>query len=146
MNPALKAVTAKAITVVAGGVTLGMVLAWHANPVPKPRPAANWERLFQHQDIAMDPPQLWIEAPPTDVVADWQDSYRPDLDYDTVVTGWAGPPLPEWSEEADPVYGDPFPPATASVAETVPPRIEQAADAAEEAAADAQAAALPLPR
>ena len=88
--------------IVGGGVMLGSLLALHANPVPRPRPPAAWERMFQPRDIPLDSARLWFEAPPTDLHPGWQDSYRLDLDYDTVVIGWTPPPLPRW----DDAYGD----------------------------------------
>lgn len=141
MNPALKSMSIKAMSLATGGVMLGTLLAWHANPVPKPRPPAAWEQLFQREDITPDKPHLWIEAPPTDVVADWQDSWRPDLDYDTVVTGWAPPPLPVWSDDTGPAYGEPSAPPPAPAIEAFTPPIERAGDAAQDAAAEALAIA-----
>lgn len=119
--------------IVAGGVLLGSLLALYARPEPRPRPAAAWAAMFQREEIPLDTARIWIEAPPTDLQPGWQSSYRPDLDYDTVVTGWVPPPLPEW-DVSD---------ATAeqvTTAEPVPAPIDVAADAAEQAAADAQVA------
>lgn len=124
------------LAISAGGVFLGSLLAYHANPVPLPRaqPDTAWERMFRPQDIQLDQTHLWFEAPPIDLQPGWQSSYRPDIDYDTVVTGWAPPPLPEWD--------DPAPSAKlAAPAEPVPAPIDHAADAAVQAAADARSAA-----
>lgn len=126
------------VGITGGGILLGSLLALYANPVPLPRPASQWEKMFRQDEIASAGERLWIEAPPTDLQPGWQSSYRPDLDYDTVVTGWVPPPLPEWQDE-------PAPAEQIILAEPVPAPIERAAEAAADAAADARAAVAAAP-
>lgn len=121
-----------ALTIVAGGLALGAVLGAAADPEMK-RPAAQWWQ----QTGRSDPSQAsgsdsWPAiAPAYPVMAD---SYRPDLDYDTVVTSYWDPPANwSWYGEDDIEAAAPSSSPDASV-QMVDPSAEAAAEAAEEVA------------
>jgi len=118
-----------ALTIVAGGLALGAVLGSAADPEMK-RPAAPW---WQQSGGRNAPGSATDNAWPAPSVAypGMADSYRPDLDYDTVVTSYWEPPA-DW-----PWYGEGEGDGDADSSSLLDGVTERVADPAAEAAGDA---------
>lgn|SRR5512139_1395953 len=118
-----------ALTIVAGGLALGAVLGSAADPEMK-RPAAPWWQQTGGRNASGSATDGQWPAPSV-AYPGMADSYRPDLDYDSVVTSYWEPPAdwPWYGEEEEEGEAD-----STSLPDGIAERI---ADPAAEAAGDA---------
>jgi hypothetical protein len=129
------------LTIVGGGMALGVLLSSFANPVMKRAPEPDW-RLTGRPAIESGPVQHFVSLP-EDLSP--PSGYRPDLDYDAEISDWS-PTYPRWTYadlespdsgwfESEPAYVDEPPQpkreATATLA-TVTERAESASEASQE--------------
>jgi len=125
-----------ALTIVAGGLALGAVLGSAADPEMK-QPAPQWWQQTGRPNAAdYSTDDAWPATAPA--YPGMADSYRPDLDYGTVVTSYWEPPADwRWYAEDDAEAVSTPPPAAAAG-----PVDDPAPQAAGDAAAEVAAAAL----
>lgn len=135
------------ILVITAGVTLGALLGDAANPEPKQPPEQWWQAADSEAYNAPVEQTGWVDTSAGNV--GFSDSYRPDFDYDTVVTSYWEPPK-DWHWYGDDEYADSVPaettaeePAASSIAQDAADTAVEVADAA--IAAQAAAPVEPAP-
>lgn len=125
------------ILVITAGVTLGALLGDAANPTPKQPPEQWWQAADSEAYNTPVEQSGWIDTFAGKV--GFPDSYRPDLDYDTVVTSYWEPPS-DWHWYGEDEYTDSVPTEAARKEPAASDVAQDAADAAVELA-DAPATA-----
>jgi hypothetical protein len=120
------------LTIVGGGLALGVLLSTYANPVMKRAPEPDWQ-LTGRPAIEPGPVQHFVSLP-EDLSP--HIGYRPDLDYDAEITDWS-PDYPRWTYadldspdsgwfEPEPAYADEPPRPEREAAPTLAAATERA--------------------
>lgn len=127
------------VLLIAAGVTLGVLLGDAANPEPKDPPQQWWQVADSEAYTAPVAESGWDNIWGNS--AGFPDSYRPDLDYDAMITSYWEPSADqEWYDDHEGERdSDAF--STEPSDQAVPPVVAEAAADAAEQVADAAAVA-----